>query len=50
VLYVAAGAADHNDSMSHTTHGGHSPAHSIAMGLSIFVAALGILLSAQLSP
>jgi len=46
VLYVAAGAADHNDSMSQTTHGGHSPAHSIAMGLSIFVAALGILLSA----
>ena len=45
-LYAAAGAADHHDSTSHTAHKGHSPAHNIAMGLSIFVAGLGILLSA----
>ena len=47
VLYVAVGAADHHDSTSHVeTHGAHSPAHSLAMGLSIFVVGLGILLSA----
>ncbi|HIC17688.1 TPA: NADH-quinone oxidoreductase subunit L, partial [Candidatus Poribacteria bacterium] len=47
VLYVAVGAADHHDSTSHVeTHGAHSPAHSLAMGLSVFVVGLGILLSA----